>query len=374
VDSPTTVDVLKTSKSNDLVKRYSVTLLLLRIVFVMVVVGIATAVSRKMTEEPWWANDSGPAIFLSPNSVGALIYLLAFAIIIGDILSVKRRIETVSAIYIGLLVGILLTYALNTALTPITQDFNYKSELTLFLGATLCYLCISRLLQTKDDFRFIIPYVEFARDLKGIRPLLLDTSSIIDGRLADLADTSIIDNQLIMPRFVLNELQAIADSSDRIRRVKGRRGLDILNRLRNHERIDFELYDRELPEFAGQSVDMKLVLLAKQLEAKIVTGDFNLNKVAKLHNVDVINLNEVANSLRPQFLPGETFQIRIVKPGEGQDQGVGYLDDGTMVVIEGGRARIGETVIVVVTGTLQTNAGRMIFTRIDDGNRSDTHE
>jgi uncharacterized protein YacL len=203
---------------------------------------------------------------------------------------------------------------------------------------------------------------------------LLDTSSIIDGRLADLADTSILDNQLIMPRFVLNELQSIADSSDRIRRVKGRRGLDILNRLRNHEKVDFELYDRELPEFAGQSVDMKLVLLAKQLEAKIVTGDFNLNKVAKLHNVEVINLNEVANSLRPQFLPGETFQIRIVKPGEGPDQGVGYLDDGTMVVVDGGRARIGQTLGVVVTGTLQTNAGRMIFARIDDGNRSDIQE
>lgn len=374
VDTPTQ-DVVTTSQANDLYKRYSITLLLLRIVFVMVVVGIATSVSRRISLEPWYALDSGlVAYFSSPNSVAAIIYLLAFGIIIGDIFSVKRRIETVSAIYIGLLVGILLTYALNTALTPITQDFNYKSELTLFMGATLCYLCISRLLQTKDDFRFIIPYVEFARDLKGIRPLLLDTSSIIDGRLADLADTSILDNQLIMPRFVLNELQSIADSSDRIRRVKGRRGLDILNRLRNHEKVDFELYDRELPEFAGQSVDMKLVLLAKQLEAKIVTGDFNLNKVAKLHNVEVINLNEVANSLRPQFLPGETFQIRIVKPGEGPDQGVGYLDDGTMVVIDGGRARIGQTLGVVVTGTLQTNAGRMIFARIDDGNRSDIQE
>jgi uncharacterized protein YacL len=228
------------------------------------------------------------------------------------------------------------------------------------------------LIQTKDDFRFVIPYVEFARDLKGRRPLILDTSSVIDGRLADLADTAILDSQLIMPRFVLVELQAIADSQDRLRRVRGRRGLDILNRLRSHERIDFQMYDRDLPEFAGQSVDMKLVLLAKQIDGKIVTGDYNLNKVAKLHNVDVINLNEIANALRPQYMPGESFQVRVVKPGEGHDQGVGYLDDGTMVVVEGGRDRIGSTVPVMVTTTYQTNAGRMIFTKIDEESRANT--
>jgi uncharacterized protein YacL len=188
---------------------------------------------------------------------------------------------------------------------------------------------------------------------------------VIDGRLAELAETNILDSRLVMPRFVLLELQAIADSSDKLKRVRGRRGLDILNRLRSSERIDFTMYDMELPEFAGQPVDMKLVLLAKHMDGKLVTGDFNLNKVAKLHNVEVIDLNQVASALRPQHLPGEYFQIRIVKPGEGHDQGIGYLDDGTMVVVEGGRDKINQTVQVVVTSMLQTQAGRMIFAKHD---------
>ncbi len=195
---------------------------------------------------------------------------------------------------------------------------------------------------------------------------MLDTSSIIDGRLAELAETNIIESQLVMPGFVLGELQAIADSQDRLRRARGRRGLDILNRLRTQPKIEFQIYDRDLPEFAGQPVDMKLVILAKHLEGKIITGDFNLNKVAKVHNVPVINLNEVAASLRPQFLPGETFEVRIAKAGEGPDQGIGYLDDGTMVVIEGGRHRISATLPVVVTSTLQTQAGRMLFAKVDE--------
>jgi uncharacterized protein YacL len=165
---------------------------------------------------------------------------------------------------------------------------------------------------------------------------------------------------------VLAELQAIADSNDRLRRARGRRGLDIVNRLRTESRVEFQLYDRDLPEFEGQPVDMKLVFLAKHLEGKLVTGDYNLNKVAKVHNVPVINLNEIAAALRPQFLPGETFEVRVVKAGEGPEQGIGYLDDGTMVVIEGGRHRINATLNVVVTSTLQTQAGRMLFAKVDD--------
>jgi len=164
-----------------------------------------------------------------------------------------------------------------------------------------------------------------------------------------------------MPRFVLAELQSIADSSDKMRRSRGRRGLDILNRLRNNPDIDFKVYDRELPEMEGQPVDMKLLILARHLEGKVVTGDFNLNKVAKLQNVPVINLNEIANSLKPVFLPGEEVKIKVVKAGEGPGQGVGYLDDGTMIVIEDGRDQIGNDVRITVTSMLQTSAGRMVF-------------
>jgi uncharacterized protein YacL len=335
----------------------AIALLILRIVFIVVAGGVGTIWSR--APELQVLGPSMPYLVFS----GAL--LAAFGIIAADMLLPAKRIEVISAVYFGLLVGVLLSYLFTVAMDPMLESNRFRPFISLGTMTIFCYACVSLLLQTKDDFRFVIPYVEFSRDLKGMKPLILDTSSIIDGRLAELADTGILDAQLFMPRFVLLELQSIADSSDKLRRVRGRRGLDILNRLRTNEKLDFVLYDRELSEFAGQPVDMKLVLLAKHLDGKLVTGDFNLNKVAKLHNVTVIDLNLVAAALRPQFLPGEGFQIRVVKPGEGHDQGIGYLDDGTMVVVEGGRDRLNQTVSVIVTSTLQTQAGRMIFTKFE---------
>jgi uncharacterized protein YacL len=235
----------------------------------------------------------------------------------------------------------------------------------LILGTILCYACISLLIQTKNDFRFIIPYVEFSKEVKGRRPYVLDTSVVIDGRIADVVETEVIDAQLIMPRFVIAELQGIADSSDKLRRSRGRRGLDILNRLRSNDRVDLQIFDSDLPEFTGQPVDMKLVLLAKHLNGKVMTNDYNLNKVAKLHGVIVINLNDLSNALKPVYLPGEATDVRIVKPGEEPGQGVGYLDDGTMVVVEGGRDHVNQLVHVAVTSVLQTSAGRMVFGRYD---------
>lgn len=331
-------------------------LLILRVCFICVAAGIATLLLRL----PW----EGPTY--TPYLVIFGTVLLSLGVIAVDIFTPRKRIEVISAIYFGLLVGILLTYILWVALAPLIPISDYSAPMQLLTAAILCYGCTSLLLQTKDDFRFVIPYVEFARDLKGLRPIILDTSAIIDGRLAELTETNIVESQLVMPGFVLAELQTIADSNDRLRRARGRRGLDILNKLRAQPKIEFQIYDRDLPEFAGQPVDMKLVILAKHLEGKIITGDFNLNKVAKVHSVPVINLNEVAASLRPQFLPGESFEVRIVKAGEGPEQGVGYLDDGTMVVIEGGRHRINATLPVVVTSTLQTQAGRMLFAKVDE--------
>ncbi|MBX3421189.1 MAG: PIN/TRAM domain-containing protein [Pirellulaceae bacterium] len=331
-------------------------LFILRVVFISVTAGIATLALRM--------NLDGPTFL--PYLIIFGTVLLALGVIAADVFTPRKRIEVLSAVYFGLLVGVLLTYVAILALTPLFPVNQASGPMWLITGAIVCYTCISLLLQTKDDFRFLIPYVEFSRELKGARPLVLDTSAIIDGRLAELTDTKIIENQLVLPGFVLAELQAIADSNDRMRRARGRRGLDIVNRLRNESDLDVQIYDRELPEFAGQPVDMKLVFLAKHLEGKLVTGDFNLNKVAKVHNVQVINLNEVAAALRPQFLPGEAFQVRVVKPGEGPEQGIGYLDDGTMVVIEGARHRINATLNVVVTSTLQTPAGRMLFAKVDE--------
>ena len=223
------------------------------------------------------------------------------------------------------------------------------------------------MLQTKNDFRFIIPYVEFAREVKGSKPCILDTSVVIDGRIADMVETQILDSQLIMPKFVISELQGIADSSDRLRRSRGRRGLDILNRLRSNPKIDLQIFDRDLPEFAGQPVDLRLVVLAKHLKGRLVTNDYNLNKVARIQGVEVINLNDLANALKPIFLPGEQIEVRVVKAGEEAGQGVGYLEDGTMVVIESGREHIGKQVSIAVTSVLQTSAGRMVFGRCDNG-------
>jgi len=231
-----------------------------------------------------------------------------------------------------------------------------------------CYVTISTLLQTKDEFRFIIPYVEFSKQVKGGRPLVLDTSVIIDGRIADVCDTRLIDTKLIVPRFVLQELQAIADSSDKLKRNRGRRGLDVLKRLQSNPKIELQMHDGNVPELrTGERirVDERLVILAKALNARVVTNDFNLNKIAQLQGVDVINLNELANAMKTVALPGEVMQVRIVKAGDQIGQGVGYLDDGTMVVVEQGRPLIGQEVAIVVTSVLQTPAGRMIFGRPD---------
>ncbi|MGW8257406.1 MAG: PIN/TRAM domain-containing protein, partial [Thermoguttaceae bacterium] len=176
---------------------------------------------------------------------------------------------------------------------------------------------------------------------------------------------NVIDGKLIMPKFVIGELQAIADSSDRLRRGRGRRGLDILNRMRANKSIDLEIYDRELPEFVDQPVDLKLVALTKHLQGKLITNDYNLNKIAKLQGLPVINFNDLANALKPIFLPGEHIEVRIIKAGEEAGQGVGYLEDGTMVVVEGGREHINTMINVAVTSVLQTSAGRMVFGRFE---------
>jgi uncharacterized protein YacL len=295
------------------------------------------------------------------------VLIVAASVIIADIAMRRKRLDTITAIYFGTIIGLFLTYVFQLALTPILppSDTWLAHWLRLALATIVCYSCISVLLQTKDDFRFIIPYVEFAKEVKGLKPYVLDTSVVIDGRIADIVETRVIDNQLVMPQFVIAELQAIADSNDKLRRNRGRRGLDILNRLRSDPKVDLMIYDRELPQFAGQPVDQKLVLLAKHLEGKVVTNDYNLNKVAKLHNVGVINLNDISNSLKPVFLPGEQVEVRIVKQGEEPGQGVGYLEDGTMVVIEGGREHVGENVLATVTSVLQTSAGRMVFGRYE---------
>lgn len=200
-------------------------------------------------------------------------------------------------------------------------------------------------------------------DLRGnVWKKILDTSVIIDGRIAEIAQSGFIEGTFIVPKFILRELQYVADSPDPLRRAKGRRGLDTLAQLQQSRLIIIEIDDTDYPEL--REVDAKLVRLANAMGAKIITNDFNLNKVAMLHGVPVLNLNELANALRPIFLPGEELSIYLIKKGTGQNQGVGYLDDGTMVVVDEGANKLGKTVEVVVMSTIQTSAGRMVFGKI----------
>lgn len=191
---------------------------------------------------------------------------------------------------------------------------------------------------------------------------ILDTSVIIDGRIAEICQSGFIEGNLVIPKFVLRELQYIADSPDPLRRAKGRRGLDVLAQLQQNRLVSVQIDDTEFPEI--KEVDAKLVKMAETQKAKIMTNDFNLNKVAALHGVPVLNLNDLANSLRPIFLPGEEISIYLVKRGTGPNQGVGYLEDGTMVVVDDGATKLGRTMDVQVTSTIQTSAGRMVFAKI----------
>jgi uncharacterized protein YacL len=201
---------------------------------------------------------------------------------------------------------------------------------------------------------------------------VLDTSVIIDGRIADVAETGFLGGTLIIPNFILAELQQVADSPDSSKRQRGRRGLDMLQRLRNNSKLDIQIVETDFP--AVKEVDLKLIELGKQLDAVIVTNDFNLNKVSQLRGVSVLNINELANALKPVVLPGEAMRVFILKEGKEYNQGVAYLDDGTMVVVDNARRLIGKTTDIAVTSVLQTTAGKMIFGRLWEEKQDDSGE
>jgi uncharacterized protein YacL len=317
----------------------------------------------------------------------ALAVSVATLLVCVDILSPRRKLAIFSGIFFGLIVGLAFAYALSFVVTLVTDRYmagpdpnsrggyaNWKAAhdatvgyVDLILGVSCCYLSISFILQTKDDFRFVIPYVEFSKMTKGARPILLDTSVLIDGRINDIAGTGILESQLLVPRFVLDELHKVADSGDKLNRARGRLGLDVLNKLQENEAVDVVLYEANGDANSNTgAVDQRLIELAKELNGRVLTIDFNLNKVARFHGVSVINLNELAGALKPVVKVGERLRVLIQKPGDNAGQGVGYLEDGTMVVVEQGRSRVGDEVELVVTNTRQTSAGRMIFGRLDE--------
>ncbi len=269
----------------------------------------------------------------------------------------KDLVSATVGLAIGLLIAALLAYPLSKLPPP------FGGVLPLVAVLIFGYLGAMVMVVRQDDIYSLFrgepvsessPKISYERE-----PLLLDTSVIIDGRIADIAETGFILGEMMVPRFVLNELQYIADSSDTLRRNRGRRGLEVLDKLQNNPDASIEFIDLD-PQDA-QQVDDKLISLAMELDAAVVTNDYNLNRIARLQGVTILNINELANAVKTVFLPGEEIPIKIIQEGKEANQGVGYLDDGTMVVVENGRQYVGQDVAVEVTKVLQTNAGRLVF-------------
>ena len=266
---------------------------------------------------------------------------------------------------IGLIIGFVIAYLLGGLINSIPIVGGILTFITYgFLG----YLGIKIALKSKDDLFNIsrlsrlspsIKEKSTKKEGKTIPPKVLDTSVIIDGRIADICKTGFIEGKLIIPKFVLDELQHIADSSDDLKRVRGRRGLDILNIIQKELDIEVEISEAKFDDIP--EVDSKLLKLAQVLGGKVVTNDYNLNKVAQFQGVEVLNINELANAIKPVAIPGEEMIVQVVKEGKEHSQGIAYLDDGTMIVVDGGKKHMGETIRVLVTSVLQTPAGRMIF-------------
>lgn len=272
-----------------------------------------------------------------------------------------------SAITFGLVLGMVVALLIDHS--GLFDNAEEKVRWLVRLGLFLSFGYIGIVLamrSNKEDFSLIIPYVRFSPQNKPDNLLLLDTSVIIDGRIADLIDVRFIEGLVIVPRFVLLELQQIADSADEVKRARGRRGFEILNRLQHNSKIEVRIHDADFPEENG--VDAKLVRLARNLNAKLFTNDFNLAKVAGLQSVVCMNLNEIGRLMKAVLIPGEVVQLKVVREGRDKGQGIGYLPDGTMVIVNNGQPHIGQTVGAHVLSTVQTGAGVLIFAEVKPEN------
>lgn len=279
----------------------------------------------------------------------------------------RASFQDIASGALGLIVGLIIANLLSPAVSRIPVVGTYIAMAIIlafgYLGAVVA-------VRKKEDLGGLLGVFRFGSRERaekghlsgpGVQPKILDTSVIIDGRIADICKTGFIEGPMVIPGFVLEELRHIADSSDVLKRNRGRRGLEVLNRIQKELDVQVQIYEKDFGGIA--EVDSKLVRLAKMLGGRIITNDFNLNKVAELQGVRVLNINELANAVKPIVLPGEEMTVHVIKDGKEAGQGVAYLDDGTMIVIDGGKRHIGETIGVMVTSVLQTAAGRMIFAK-----------
>ncbi|MFC1621449.1 PIN/TRAM domain-containing protein [Candidatus Omnitrophota bacterium] len=297
--------------------------------------------------------------------IGAAVgFIVAMSMIIFEFITRKASVRGLSSAVFGLIFGLIMAKLVSDTLSLVPFNPTVLYSLKVILTLIFCYLGMVVAVRGRDEFNIIVPYVKFSRQDQRDELIILDTSVIIDGRIADICNSRFLEGKFIVPRFVLKELQTVADSSDSLKRARGRRGMDILSKLQKNSNIDVKIHNEDFQDV--KEVDAKIVRLAKVLSAKVFTNDYNLNKIAEIQGVKVLNINELANALRPVVLPGETMDIRLVKEGKEYNQAVGYLEDGTMVVVDNGRRLIGQSVRIVVGSVLQTAAGRMIFGKLPE--------
>ncbi len=280
-----------------------------------------------------------------------------------------RRVSVrgLSSMVFGLLLGVFMAKILADVLSLLPLGHYVQSVARVSLTLAFSYLGAVMALRGKDEFHIIIPYVKFRRqDIKdGV--VLLDTSAIIDGRVIDIYKTHFLVGRLVVPRFVLHEMQALADSAEDLKRERGRRGLELLRFMQDDPKMDLHIHEDDMT--GPEPVDAKLIRMAKMMDARICTNDFNLGRTAELQGVDILNVNELVQAVKSVLFTGDTIDVKLIKEGKEQDQAIGYMEDGTMVVVSDARDRIGQEVRVQVTSVLQTQAGKMIFAKLNGGDQ-----
>ena len=324
-----------------------------------------------LSENPWLTNPY-VSVLLGAALLFSISFLFAdyFVRIINWLEGVLFKLPAGDLLFgtLGLIIGLIVAFLVGFAISSIDIPL-INSIVPIILSILLGYIGFRTGYQKRDELlQMFTPKANRKKSTDSsvesklsASYKLLDTSVIIDGRIADISETGFVEGVLVVPQFVLSELQHIADSSDTLKRTRGRRGLDVLKRLQDERSSQVLIVEEDFEDV--QEVDMKLVRLAKNMKASILTNDFNLNKVCELHQVQVLNINDLANAVKPVVIPGEDMQVLVIKDGKEHNQGVAYLDDGTMIVVEGGRSYIGQVIFVTVTSVLQTSAGRMIFAK-----------
>lgn len=328
------------------------TLWILRLVFLALCALGSWAISQL---DPVWERHPMMAVLIGLVCGGSLVGI--------DRATKSFSVRGLTAATFGLFVGVMISYFIGNSklFEPIDPKPRMIAQIAMYLFFSYISMVIA--LRGKDEFNIVIPYVKFRREEVPERLLLLDSNIIIDGRILEVVETGFLDVIFVVPRFILRELQLLADSADDIKRARGRRGLDILNQLQKNPRIEVKIHENDIPEI--KEMDGKLVELARRISAEILTNDYNLNRVAELQHVRVLNLHELSKALRPVVLPGECLTLKLVKEGREPEQAVAYLEDGTMVVVQRARRLVGQEVEIVIESVLQTAAGRMAFAHLE---------